>query len=245
MRNRRITLLVAALLVAVDIAAGGWFVGNGFRLGRASDRYVTVKGISERDVKADLALWPLRFVASGDDLQQVEAKIRHDASVVMKFLVDNGIPQSQTELQSLDVTDRTAQPYNSGQFPARFIVAQTLIARTADVAKMQAASQHVDQLVDSGVILSNDFGPGSGGPSYLFTGLTALKPDMIAEATKNARAAAEKFAADSGSSIGGIRIADQGLFQILPRDDASGLSEEKQVNKTIRVVSTIQYYLVK
>jgi hypothetical protein len=91
------------------------------------------------------------------------------------------------------------------------------------------------------VVISAEGGPQ--GPFYLFTRLNDIKPDMIADATKNARAAAEQFAKDSEASLGSIRQASQGLFQILPRDAAPGQMEEKQVMKTVRVVSTVDYLL--
>ena len=131
---------------------------------------------------------------------------------------------------------------SSGPVDSRFIVAQTLMARSTNVDQIAAAGQRLSQLVDAGVVLSNEFGPG--GPVYLFTKLNEIKPQMIAEATRNARAAAEQFAKDSGARIGGIRRANQGLFEILPRDRAPQLTEETQIEKTVRVVSTVDYLLL-
>jgi hypothetical protein len=236
--------IVAALLVALGLVAAGWLVGDGFRDGRAADRFVTVKGISERTVKADLALWPMRFAASGNDLGAVQAEIVRDAQTILDFLAEAGIPREQIELQSLEVTDRQAVAYGPQEYEDRFVVTQTLLARTEEVDTMVAASQRVGTLVEAGVLLSSDYGPQGSGPIYLFSELTELKPEMIAEATENAREAAEQFALDSGSRLGGIRQANQGVFQILPRDNAPGLAEEKQVYKTVRVVSTIDYRLV-
>jgi hypothetical protein len=105
-----------------------------------------------------------------------------------------------------------------------------------------AASQRVAELVSAGVVLSSG-DAGGGGPTFVFTGLNNLKPAMIAEATAQAREAAEQFARDSHSEVGGIRQASQGIFEILPRDQAPGISEESQVDKTVRVVSTIDYLL--
>jgi hypothetical protein len=115
------------------------------------------------------------------------------------------------------------------------------MARSTAVDQIAAAGQRLSQLVDAGIVLSSDFGPG--GPVYLFTKLNDIKPEMIAEATRNAREAAEQFAKDSGARIGGIRRANQGLFEILPRDRAPQLTEETQVEKTVRVVSTVDYLL--
>lgn len=235
--------LLVAIIVALGIAAAGAFVGGGFLKSRLDDRFVTVKGVSEREVAADLALWPLRYVATGNELSAVQDRLRQQTAQIQQFLRDANIPDNAVEVQGIEVTDVAAQAWREGPVQNRFIVAQTLLVRSTDVDAVKAASQRMGELLDAGTVLANDYGPQSNVPSYLFTGLTAIKPAMIAEATKNARAGAEQFAADSGSRLGGIRRANQGLFQILPRDPVAGTMEEKQVDKTVRVVSTIEYYL--
>ena len=125
----------------------------------------------------------------------------------------------------------------------RYVINQTLVVRSAEPAKVLAASARVGELVAAGVVLSSGGEYGSGGPTFLFTGLSDQKPAMIAEATSRAREAAEQFARDSGSRIGGIRRANQGVFEVLPRDRAPGISEQSQLEKTLRVVSTIDYRL--
>lgn len=233
--------IVAGLILALGIAVAGWFVGEGFRIGRRSDRLVSVKGISEREVKADLVLWPLRFVATGEELSAVQTKSRADADAVRRFLTGAGVPADAIEVQGIEVTDVLANAYRSGPTESRFIVAQTLMVRSTDVDRIASVSQRLGELVDAGVVLSSE---GGGGPYYLFTKLNDIKPAMIAEATKRAREGAEQFAADSGSHVGGIHRANQGLFQILARDDTPGTTEQRQVNKTVRVVSTVDYLLV-
>jgi hypothetical protein len=226
------------------LVAAGWLVGDGFARARLGDRYVTVKGIAEREVKADLALWPLRFVATGNDLEATRGKIARDADAVRHFLARAGMKPEEIGLSSLEVTDLLANPYRSGPVESRFILAQTLLVRTADVDRVGAASQRVAELVEAGVILTSDGAARGGWPYYLFTRLVQIKPEMIAEATRNAREAAAQFAADSGSAVGGIRTASQGLFEILGRDAAAGMPAEQQVQKTVRVVTTLQYSLV-
>jgi hypothetical protein len=235
-------LLLIALILGACIALAGFFVGNGFFRGRATDRYVTVKGISERDVIADLALWPISFVAAGNDLGRAQAEIKSSHRQVMDFLSDHGIAADEAEVQRLEVTDVMANPYRSGQAEYRYIIEQTVMVRSEDPGKIALTSQAVGELVDAGVVLSSRGHPG-GGPTYLFNRLSELKPEMIAEATANARRAAEQFAEDSGSKLGKIRRANQGVFQILARDRTPGVGEEGQKEKTVRVVSTVQYYL--
>jgi hypothetical protein len=231
-----------ALILAAGLALCGFFTGHGFFKGRAADRFVTVKGVAERDVVADVALWPITFVATGDELRATQADIRRSHGLTLEFLRSHGIDAGEVEVQSLDVTDVFANAYRTGPVQNRFIIEQTLMVRTGDPAVVDSASQAVGELVDTGVVLSSRGMPG-GGPTYLFTDLSSLKPEMIAEATAKARRAAEQFAQDSGSRIGKIRRANQGVFVILARDRARGVSEESQINKTVRVVSTVEYYL--
>jgi hypothetical protein len=233
---------VSALLVGLGIAVAGWFVGEGFFKGRAADRYVTVKGVSERDVRADVALWPISFVATSDDLSLAQTEIKQSHQRVLAFLEKHGIDPAAAEVQTLEVNDRLANWYRSESPQSRYVVTQSLMVRSEEIERIAAASQALSDLVDQGVVLSSSGGMTSG-PTYLFTALSEHKPEMIAEATAKARRAAEQFATDSGSSIGKIRRANQGVFVILPRDRAQGIDEGSQINKTLRVVSTISYYL--
>lgn len=242
MSIRPLAFLAGALLLGIGVAAGGWFVGQGFAAGRTADRHVTVKGLAEREVRSDLALWPLRFVATGNDLAAVERQIAIDGQKVRSFLADHELPADAVEVSRLEVTDLLAQAWRQGPVDERFIVAQTLMVRTGRVELVEAANQAIAELIGQGVVLSNDGGPSST-PVYLFTGLNEIKPAMIAAATRNARAAAGQFAADAGSRLAGILRANQGLFQILPRDQAPGVSAEQQVAKVVRVVTTVDYLL--
>lgn len=239
---KSIITLAAALILGLGIALGGYMGGQGLVKSRLGDRSVSVKGLSEREVKADLALWALRFVATGNDLTETQGQVKANATAVTSFLKSHGFSDDEIELQAPQVTDRLAQAYSSGPVESRFIIAQQIVLRSTDVDKVAAANKDTSELVEQGVVLSNEYGPVR--PSYLFTGIAALKPEMIEEATKRAREAAETFAADSGSSLGGIKRAWQGQFEIQPRDETPGVQESEQVAKTVRVVSTIEYLLV-
>ncbi|HXV13132.1 MAG TPA: SIMPL domain-containing protein [Candidatus Krumholzibacteria bacterium] len=234
---------IAAPVLAVGIVLAGWFVGNGFVRGRTADRFVSVKGVSERDVTANMALWPLRFVSTDDNLARAQQKFDESKQVVVAFLGKHAIDASTVELQGFEVTDVLANPYRGqGEVTSRYIISGTLMVRVEDPALVQKASQDLGSLVQSGVVFSSQGGYNSG-PTYLFTKLNDFKPQMIAEATASAREAAEQFAKDSGSRLGPIRTASQGVFQILPRDRAPGVMEESQVDKTVRVVTTVEYTL--
>jgi hypothetical protein len=231
-------------LLAFGVALAGWFIGHGFVSGRSVDRFVTVKGVSERDVKADLALWPLNLNVTDNDLSRAQATLRQNTESVLAFLSRHDIDTATVELQGFRVTDLLAQRYGGDPtLRSRFIISQTIMVRSDDPDRILEASQNVGELVEAGVVLSSGEEWGPGGPTFLFTRLNDLKPEMIGEATANAREAAERFAQDSRSQVGGIRRANQGVFVILPRDQATGITEQNQLFKTVRVVSTIEYLL--
>jgi len=236
---------LAAIILGVGIALAGLFVGVGFARGRSADRFVTVKGISEREVRADLAIWPLRLVAADNDLGRAHASLQASVKQVLDFLGRQQIDTSEAALQDFAVSDAHANQYGGSERSAtRYVIRQTIVVRSTRPELVLAASQRVADLVNAGVVLSSggEYGPG-GGPTFVFTGLNALKPPMIGEATARAREAAEQFARDSRSALGGIRQASQGVFEILPRDQAPGISQESQIVKTVRVVSTVEYFL--
>jgi len=237
------TPLFVALIVALGLVLAGGAIGRGFSEARLADRYVSVKGVAEREVNADLALWPIPFVAADDDLTLAQARIDQTTRRIRSFLAAQGLDTTQARLAGLRVTDRQANPYQAGEAGRRFIVRQTIILRSTEPEKVLAASQRVGQLVESGVVLSSGEEYGTGGPTFLFTKLNEIKPAMIAEATGRAREAAEQFARDAQSRLGGIRRANQGVFVILARDQAPGVSEESQLQKVVRVVATVDYYL--
>ncbi len=238
------SVLVRTAILAVGLALAGWFVGHGFAAGRATDRYVTVKGVSEREVRADLALWPLRIVATDNDLGRAQARIGSSVREIRTFLARNGVDTARIELQGYEVNDAYANQYrDANAVTARYVIRQTVMVRSDKPDVVLAASQRVGDLVNAGVVLTSGGEFGSGGPTFLFTRLNTLKPEMIAEATARARESAQQFARDSRSTLGGIRTAFQGMFEILPRDQAPGVQEESQLAKTVRVVSTVEYFL--
>lgn len=235
--------LVRAIILAAGIALAGLLVGGGFARSRM-DRYVTVKGISEREVKADLAIWPLRIVSASDNLSTANSQLQESLQKIRAFLTAQQIDPAQAQLQDFSVTDAQTNQYSGGiAAGSRFVIRQTVVVRSTNPELVRAASQRVSELVSAGVVLSSGGEYGNGGPTFVFTGLNELKPEMIGEATARARESAEQFARDSRSGVGGIRRASQGVFEILPRDQADGITEASQIVKTVRVVSTIDYAL--
>ncbi|MRL67485.1 SIMPL domain-containing protein [Brevundimonas sp. SPF441] len=234
--NRLLPAAVVGGLLAVGFIGAGALIGQGVIHARAGDRTVTVRGLSERNVKADLAVLPLRFTASGDVLSEVQTKIDGDLALVRRFLTVQGYPAQAIELGRLEVADTRSREYAAQNGGPRFILAQTMIVRTNDVARVQA-TRLLNDLVRQDVVLQ-DFQ----GPSYIFTKLNDVRPQMIAEGTAAARTGAEQFAKDSGTPLGPIRQATQRSFEILPRDGAAG-DEAASIDKKIRVVTTITYSL--
>ena len=230
-------------MIALGLALGGLLIGDGFARGRSTDRYVEVKGLAEREVTADLALWPLRYVSTGDDLTATQAQITRNTRQVLAFLSRNGIDTASVQLQALEVSDAFANRFAGERGGPRYVIQQTVMVRSRSPDVVLSASQRVSELVGAGVVLSSTGEYGIGGPTFVFTKLNQLKPSMVKEATANARAAAEQFAADSRSDLGSIRQANQGVFVILPRDQAPGINEGGQLQKVVRVVSTVQYFL--
>lgn len=233
--------VLVSVILGVSLIVAASLLRDGLTEMRTGDRYVTVKGVAEQEVTADLALWPIRFAATGDTLEDARQKARTSRDGVMAFLKLQAIDESAVELQRMDVVDTQANPYQPDNGARKFIINQVLMVRTEEVEKIRQAAQSVSDLVDSGVILSSDYGPT--GPTYLFTRLNDIKPEMISRATAAARESAQQFARDADAELGGLRRANQGVFQILARDQAPGVMAEQQVVKTVRVVSTFDYYL--
>lgn len=246
-----------AAVLAVGLIIAAWVLGAQIKDTRLGDRYVTVKGLVERKVKSDLAIWALDYKEAGDDISSVSAKTANDKQAILDFLKQQGIQVSEIEEGVVRVVDTQANEYGGARAPHRYIVEQTITVRSARVDDVAAAAQKTMSLLQKGVILSSNPGQPGQGVVYKFTGarLNALKPDMITEATRNARASADRFASDSGSKVGSIRQANQGVFSILAEnptnesgeanDYTANMSADASVMKVVRVVTTVQYYLEK
>jgi len=222
-------------LIAMGLVGAGAFIGSGIVNAQVGNRQVTVRGLAERDVVADLAVLNLSFRAANDDLPTAQAKIDRDLALVRTFLTRQGYPEEAVSIGRLQVLDTRAREYSSGDNVVRFILTQSVTVRTTDVQRVAQTERALNDLVREGVQL--DFSA----PSYVFTRLNAVRPEMIAEATASARSGAEQFARDSGTTLGPIRQATQGSFEILAREDLD--SEPAALNKRVRVVATVSYQL--
>ena len=231
------TLIPAAFILSLGIVLGGYFVGNFFVKAKKFDRSVVVKGLAEKEVLADLAIWPMKFTEAGNSLSEIEANIRTKTAVVIDFLKEMGFAENEISKGLPAIVDAWANPYNQ-QAPSaanRYAGSYDITVRTADIAKLQKAMEASTTLIGKGIVMGESSYWQQ--VEYLYTALNDIKPAMIEEATKNAREAAEKFAVDSNSKVGKIKTANQGLFTINNRDMNSPHI------KTVRVVTTIEFYL--
>ena len=242
----KIDYIIAAFILAGGIALGGYFIGNSFLKTRLQDRYVTVKGVSEREVAANLAIWNITIKATGNNLNEVNNKINTDRNTVMDFLIKQGFQTDEVEIGSYLVTDLLAQTYrNTTSEEFRYIINATIILKTSKVELVRKVTQLQNLLVQQGVAIGAE---GYDGLSYEFTKFNEIKPEMLEEAIKNARKAALKFAEDSGNEIGSLKRANQGTFTISSADGgdrndeySNSQAEKKSIRKKIRLVTTLEY----
>lgn len=232
MQDRSFASIIAALLLALGIVVAGWFASRGLVAIKTQDRYVVVKGSAERIVDADLLVWPLPHTVGGNDLASVQRDLARNTEAIRRFFLDAGFEEDEIVVSPPRLEDRWAYAYGDSRPPERFRYANTVSLRTTKVDKALAALRNSGQLVAGGVMLEQH-----SQPEFDYTRLNDIKPELIAEATAAARESAEQFAKDSGSHLGGIRSANQGVVTISDRDQSS-----PQVKK-VRVVTTVEYFL--
>ena len=225
--------LASAGLLTVGLIVGGYLLGDGLLRAKMADRSVTVRGLAERDVTADLATWTIAYSAQSTDLQSAQADIDRDTTAITGFFKELGF-----KADALQPTGANVNQYSNDGIP-QYTIRQRLSLRTEDIEKAQAAVARQFDLVRRGVVLED-----GSGMSYTFTKLDEIKPEMVAAATKDARKSAEQFAEDSGTDVGGIKSATQGYFSIDSRDgDAGGYGVTDTPYKKVRVVTTVNFYL--
>ncbi|PZU14557.1 MAG: SIMPL domain-containing protein [Sphingobium sp.] len=230
MRDR--VILGSAAVLAFGMIAGGYFLGDGLTRAKAADRSVTVRGLAEKDVTADLATWSISYSATGFDLPTVRAEIDANTKELRAYFEGLGFKPDELKPVGAGVN----QWLNNGV--STITITQKMLLRTNDIARAQRAVAQQFDLVRRGVTLQE-----GSGMRYSFTKLNDVKPPMVAAATRDARAAAEQFAKDSGADVGGIKSATQGYFSIEPRDGEGGEGGSDTPFKKVRVVTTVDFYL--
>ena len=222
-------------LLCVGLVTLGYLLHSGILTVKALERTVTVKGLSEREVAADIAIWPVKYTEAGDDLNQLASLVESRNGQVVDFLRRNGFRDEDITVSVPSIIDRRAQGFVDPNQGLRYTASSTITVYTRDVDGVRRAMANLVELGKAGVaVAGQDY---ESRIEFLYTGLNDIKPAMIEEATRNAREVAEKFARDSDSRLGKIKTASQGQFSIDNRDASTPHI------KKVRVVSTIEYYL--
>ena len=225
-----------ALILCVGLIIMGACIADGLTSAFQSDRIVTVKGLSEREVPADKVIWPLLYKELGNDPAEMYERLATKNRKVIDFLKEKGIAEKEICESAIQVSDRQADSYDQNNVLYRYKATSVITVTSSQVELIRKIMQSQSELMKMGIALvTEEYGTNI--VKYEFTGLNKIKPDMIEESTKNARATAEKFAKDSESKLGKIRSASQGQFSIDNRDSNTPYI------KRIRVVSTIEYYI--
>ncbi len=245
-QGRMFAAIIVGACLLVGLAVGGYFIGRGAARFKSDTRTVTVKGLVEKEVKADEAVWTLSLRRASDDLKDVHAKLSADREAVIAFLKKQGFKDAEITRQPTRTIDKLAREFASGQTTERlrYVVTTSLVVRTRSIDAVQKALGSTEELLSSGVVLDGE--GNAANPRYVVSKFNDLRPQLLAEATKNARSIAQQFAADSGAQVGKIHSANQGMIQIFGSDgnDESGpYSPTSTPVKKIRVVSTFEFEL--
>ncbi|MFK7793828.1 MAG: SIMPL domain-containing protein [Gammaproteobacteria bacterium] len=234
--DNKSSAFILGFFIFLGLAALGYFVATAAIDFKQYDRSVTVKGLSEREYKADIVIWPIEFTLADNDLEKLYRTIDNHTYKIKSFLEVNDIAADEISFSSPSITDKTAQQYGGGQAPRyRYSAIQTVTVYSRNIDAVRAVMSKLSELGKQGIVFSG--GGYEYQTEYIFTRLNQVKPEMIEEATRKAREVAEKFASDSESKLGKIKRASQGQFSIYPRD------KNNPHIKKVRVVSTVQYYL--
>lgn len=242
--NNRIAVLCGAGILALGIGLGSVALANGLVEMKRADREVTVRGVATRDVTANRASWRVNYSGSAYALSEALADVDADTRLIQAFLKTRGFTGASTQPGSAEISVTNEMIDNKPTGRQVYTVNRSIAFNTTNVAGVQKVEGGKDALAQQGLVVDGT------SVSYEYTKLDTIKPEMIAEATKDARRAAEKFADDSGSDVGGIRSATQGYFSVSARDEApsdeeygSGGSTASTPDQKVRVVTTIAYYL--
>lgn len=224
-----------ALILAVALVIMGLLLKKGLDGFSGRERTVNVKGLSEMEVPADKVTWPLVFKELGNDLQDLYVRINRNNNAVVSFLKENGITDQEIGINAPEIIDMSAERYSTSPPPFRYNVTSVITVSSGKVDLVRELISDQGELLKQGIAITG--GEYRYNTLYSFTGLNDIKPQMIEEATRNARTSAIKFAQDSESKLGKIKNAYQGQFSITDRD------ENTPYIKKIRVVTTVNYYL--
>lgn len=223
-----------ALILAVALIAFGVTIYSAAIAFRDKDRIVSVRGLAEMEVPANKVIWPISYMEVGNDVPALYKMVSEKNAVILKFLKDNGLADSEITVSAPGVSDMDA---NGGDFSNankfRYNMSSSVTVATDKVELVRKLLLKQAELIGQGIALSgNDYAV-----DFEYTDLNKIKPKMIEDATRNAREAAQKFAKDSDSKLGKIRSAVQGQFSIDNRD------QNTPYIKKVRVVTIVNFAL--
>lgn len=202
---------------------------------RSFDRTVSVKGLCERQVKADKVIWPLAYKFGGNSLTEMYAKANSMNGKIVEFLTSAGIPEEEISVNPPEIEDNRAVSYNNNA-TYNYLITSVVTVYSENVDLIIDLQNRVGELISQGVPIGTA-DSWSNPTVFSYNGLNDIKPGMIEEATANAREAAQKFAKDCNSRLGKIKTATQGQFTITDRDSNTPYI------KNVRVVTNVIYYL--
>ena len=228
-------MIVVAVIIAIGLYLSGWALGHAIIEVKNKDRVVSVKGLAEKEVSADMVIWPLTYKEIGNDLVSIYTTVNQKNSTIINFLKKNGLPDNEITTSAPQIIDMEADRYSNNRVPYRYNVTSVVTVTSTQVDKVRELMYRQTDLLKQGIAIS--VGDYQYRPQFMFTKLNDIKPEMIEQATKNARNAAVKFAKDSESELGKIKTAYQGQFSIDDRD------ANTPYIKKVRVVTTVDYYL--
>ena len=223
--------LIAAAIIAVGIICLGWFMKAGIDNFANKDRHVTVKGLSEREVPADKVTWSISTKVTGNDLPMLYESINRQTDKIKGFLKQNGLDEKEITVNPPAINDLEAREWGENNKNFRYIVSTTITVATGKVEQVNKAIFQQAELLKQGVAIENS------DAQYEYASFQQMKPEMMAEAIKNAQKTAEQFAEASNAKLGDIQTAGQGQFEIDNRD------QNTPYIKKLRVVTTITYSL--
>jgi hypothetical protein len=234
--NNNTSAFILGLFLCLGLIALGYLLGSSAIKYKDYERTVTVKGLSEREYEADVVIWPIQFTEADNALENLYNSIEESANKIRIFLEKNGIKPEEITFTPPAITDKSAQDYGNSNKPEfRYSAFQTVMVYSKNISSVRSIMSSLSELGKKGIVFTVDDYKSK--TEYVFTRLNEIKPEMIEEATRQAREVAIKFATDSQSKLGKIKKASQGQFSINARD------QNHPHIKKVRVVSTVEYYL--
>lgn len=225
----------SGLFIMIGLIVMGLMIPKAVGEFRSFDRTVNVKGLCEREVKADRVIWPIVYKVMADDIQTIYSQTDDNNEAILEFLKSGGVSAAEISVSTPVVSDKYANEYGGNDRAYRYIATNIITVYTDEVDKVLALMASQSELLKRGVVTAANSWENP--VEFKFEALNEIKPEMIEEATKNAREAAEKFAKDSDSRLGKIKTANQGTFTISNRDSNTPYI------KNVRVVTSVSYYL--